>query len=78
MMKKNFFETTFTIKVLSEKPIEGIDLQDLDYEVNEGHSVLRSRREKIKSLTGKQMANALYDAGSDPSFFQLDDERKRN
>ena len=57
-----------------DEPIaEDMGLEDLSYEVTEGHCVLRSYQAKEKILTGAQAAKELYKAGSSPDFFQLDD-----
>ena len=70
-----YYINTFTIKILSEdKPLYDLNLEDMNYEVTEGHHVLHSMDCKAKNVSGKKMADLLYDCGSDPGFFQLNDK----
>ena len=65
-------KTTFTFIVLSEDPIhERMDIGDVIRECDEGDFVLYSLRQTSETLTPQQMAHALLEAGSDPTFFQL-------
>ena len=71
---KQFFKTTFTVTVLSDEIIVGLPLEHLNYAVTEGDCVLHGYGvSKEEILDGRQMADALYDAGSQPEFFHLDD-----
>lgn len=74
--KPKFFRTVFTAVVLSEEPITNLSLAQLHYETQEGHCVLQSLSEKQTAISGKRAANELYKAGSEPSFFNLDDDGK--
>lgn len=66
---RKFYKTTFEIIILSEKPIDEINLEDIPYEVTEGPCCLHTfRMEQETHLTGKEMADELCDAGSDPGF----------
>jgi hypothetical protein len=76
-----FYKTTFTIDVLSEEPFEGghplgdsVSLEQIAYEINEGSCVGTNLRSVQVELTPKEAADALIEAGSDPSFFSLDDQ----
>lgn len=72
--KNKYYKTTFEVVVLSEEPITDIDLEDIPYLVNEGNGVLHTFvATDEKKLYGKEMAEQLYDAGSEPEFFNLDD-----
>lgn len=73
-MKNKFYKTTFTVTVLSEEPIQDMDIADLPRGYTEGDLVLHSVKAKETKLTGKQAADLLYDAGSQPGFFNLDDK----
>lgn len=71
-----FYKTTFTFTVLSEEPIAYDSAPDLEWILTEcdlGDYVLADENYKEKRLTGKQMANALIAAGSEPGFFRLDE-----
>jgi hypothetical protein len=72
----SFYVTTVSFKVLSDRPIPAeFEMHDIVRECEEGdfvadYSIDPSSSEQV---TGKQMADALYAAGSDPGFFNLDD-----
>jgi len=68
-----YYQTVYTITVLTEQPLGDVDLERLNYETMEGHAVMKSFRLKEKEITAKQAVRALYAAGSEPAFFQLDD-----
>jgi hypothetical protein len=69
---RKFYKTTFEIVILSQEPIDEIKLEDIAYEVTEGACCLHTfRMEQETHLTGKEMADELRDAGSDPGFFML-------
>ena len=70
-----FYKTIYTLEVLSEDVIpDDLDLEGLAYETDQGAYVGRLLPPVITELTGKQMADALYAFGSDPSFFHLTDD----
>jgi hypothetical protein len=71
---RKFYKHTYKVVVLSESPDED-DLYDLADNVNEGPDCLHTwELSETKELTSKEAADALYDAGSEPGFFMLDDE----
>jgi len=72
--EKKFYKTIIQIEVLSEEPYDNDDPAAIGYDCDEGDCVGTSKIVSQKVLTGKQMANALYDAGSEPGFFQLNDD----
>jgi len=70
-----YYITTVTLKILSEDTsTENLNLEQIPYEVNEGHCVLFSDNRKAKEVSKEKMAQLLVDAGSDPGFFGLDDK----
>lgn len=70
---RKYYRTTFAIAVLSEEPILG-DLSDALQEADTGSYVAYGEKNNQETLTGKQAADALYDAGSEPGFFMLNDD----
>jgi hypothetical protein len=73
--KRKFFKATYTVVILSEDAdCADFELRDLDYHVTEGDCVLRNYDSKRDQLTDVEMANELYEAGSDPGFFQLNED----
>jgi len=82
-LKTRYWKTTRTIVVLSEAfdagtadDVEQMELSELNTFVTEGHGVLYSDKPSSVEVTPKQMAELLYDAGSEPGFFQLDEKGK--
>jgi len=69
-----YYQTTFTVVVLSQEPLGDLTLGQIEYETMEGHSVMKSIDYKEVKITAKQAVKALYEARSEPSFFQLDDK----
>jgi hypothetical protein len=49
-------------------------LADLGREIDQGEWVGNIEVVAQEELTGKEAADALYAAGSEPGFFQLDDD----
>lgn len=71
---KKYYRQTYTVVVLTEDPTEA-SLDQLPESVNGGDDCLQSfEMTSMEELTGKQAADALYASGSEPGFFQLDDE----
>lgn len=65
--------TTIRLVVLSEGPIpKTLDIAGIVEECDVGDYVLAEVRRKEEDLTDEQMAEALLEAGSDPSFFLLE------
>jgi hypothetical protein len=72
---RKFFKTTVTFTVLSEEPIPPhADLQYIANEAVDGQYVGNFGASEEVKLTGAEVAEALYEAGSDPGFFSLDSE----
>jgi len=71
---KKFYKTTITLIVLSENPIpDEFDIPQIAFEATEGdYSMADGERVQVE-LTGKEMADALTEQGSEPGFFQLND-----
>jgi hypothetical protein len=73
-----FCKTIVHFEVLSEEPIPGhYGLEELAYEATEGRYVgrfLESGPNDHVLMNGASMAEALCEAGSEPSFFSLDSE----
>lgn len=74
--ERKFYKTRIVFEVLSEEPLPGhAGLEYIARESEDGRYVGRFSADGAEAtLTGKQMADALYDFGSDPGFFSLDDE----
>jgi len=72
MTKRKFYKTIIQVEILSEEPFTSNSLEDVAYEIKDGHSsgVINNRGSQV--LNGKQTAKALLKQGSDPEFFCLD------
>lgn len=69
-----FYKTKVVFEVLSNEPIPGhADLEFIARESYDGRYVGRFGETTEQRLSGKAMADALYEFGSDPGFFSLDD-----
>lgn len=77
-MNKKFFKTTINLVVLSENPIpDGLPLRDILEEAHSGGYVSSEPTRTSVELTPEQTAGELYNAGSEPAFFGLDDKGKQ-
>ena len=76
MSKHKFRKTTVTLGILHEddENVGDLDICAIAEFVDNGPGVLMKRDDETVVLDGKQMADALYKAGSEPGFFRLDDE----
>lgn len=75
MAKKTLYKTVFTVEVLSEEPLpDGMTLTSIDEEITEGHSSGAFKETKSVTISGKEAVEAVKAQGSDPSFFQMDEE----
>ena len=75
MTDRTFYVNTITIRVLSEdEPYDFASYEDLAYDVTEGHFVGIVEGIESTEVASKQMVDALYSVGSQPEFFQLDDD----
>ena len=78
---RQFYKTTVTFTVLSKEPIPlhalvldiSADLKSGAVESHDGLYVGNFSAYNRESLNGGAMADALYEAGSEPGFFELDD-----
>jgi len=83
-LKTRYYKTARTLTILSEayeagsEEVSEMELEYLPRFVDEDHGVLLSDTSTFEEVTPKQMADLLYEAGSDPGFFQLDDDGKPN
>lgn len=71
-----YYKTTFMVEVLSEgKPFpDAASLHNIAYAIEEGDCSGVTKMVSQKELTGKQAAKALKAQGSDPGFFDLDED----
>ncbi len=74
---RKFHKTTIVLEVLSEdEGVEDMGLGEIAEAISTGDCVGRHKVQSVKALGGKAVVRALYDFGSDPGFFQLDENGK--
>lgn len=71
MTDRKFYKTVYEIVVLSEEQPNNPSLETIAHQITEGDWSGTARETYSRELDGKQAARALYNQGSDPSFFQL-------
>ena len=73
-MTRKFFVTEITIQILSEdEPWDG-NTGDLEYDLTDGAYVGKILKRESTEVNGQEMASSLYDFGSQPEFFSLNDD----
>ena len=72
--KRKFYETTFTVRVLSEEDVQGWELRDVLRECEDGDLVLASIAAEPLEANGHVMAKLLIMAGSEEAFFRLTED----
>ncbi len=71
----SFYETVYTIRVLSEEPIpETMEMEDVLEEADTGSYVAQVRTSEVRSIDGPECARLLVEYGSDPGFFSLTED----
>jgi hypothetical protein len=74
MTKRKFYKTVFTVEILSEEEPCSPSLGTIAFQITKGDWSGTTREKSKKKLDGRQAARALFNQGSDPSFFRLTDE----
>jgi len=73
-MPRKFYKTVYEIEVLSEEKIpEWMSVEEIAYEITSGGCSAVFNHIKTQELTGKECAEELMNQGSDPEFFQIDE-----
>ncbi len=73
--KRLYFRTLLSVEVLSEAPIlPGMDISDIVHEMSDGDYVGSASEMSVEEVDGPTMAQLLTSLGSEPGFFQLDNE----
>jgi len=74
-MARKFYRTVVSIEILSEdEPYgDGRTLEDIGYAITEGHCSGKITTASEAEVTAPEMAKLLVAQGSDPEFFQLDE-----
>jgi len=72
--ERTFYKTIVQFEILSEEPVEQVDLETMHYQVTEGHWSGRFLETTEEVLDGPAAAKALQAQGSDPEFFNLNSD----
>lgn len=74
MSDSKFYKSRVTMTVLSDRPVEDMDVKDIIYQCDDGDMVLHSIVVAAETLSRAQLDAALIEAGSDPEFFPSDED----
>ena len=75
MTKRTFYKTKIVIDIISEAPIpSNYSLVDIGYDITSGHNSGSWDITEVMELNGLAAARELKNQGSDPEFFQIDEE----
>jgi hypothetical protein len=75
IMSGKFYRQLFEVEVLSEgEPLNNVSLQDIDYEITDGHCSGIVKETVREEVTPERMAQLLKAQGSDPEFLLGEDE----
>jgi len=74
MTKRIFYKTKIVIEILSEEPQSVNSLADIEYDITEGNNSGSWNVVETMELNGLACANELKSQGTDPEFFQIDDD----
>lgn len=77
MKTKKLYKSVLKVEVLSEEPMGecSISLSDLDYQITEGECSGKIEWESIDAeVVGAEAVKECDEHGTDPSFFQMDEE----
>lgn len=73
--ERKFHRTVFYVEVLSEVPLsDDLTLEDIHHEITTGDCSGVFNMTVNESVDGPAMAKLLQAQGSDPGFFNLDEE----
>jgi len=75
---RKFYRQLFNIEVLSEgEPLNDVSLQDIDYEITNGHCSGIVKEAVREEVTAEKMAELLKTQGSDPEFLLGEDTEQQ-
>jgi len=75
MSERKFYRNVISIIVLSEEKLgDCLSLSEVDYAITDGCCLGGGMVHECEELTQKECADLCYELGSDPGFFQLEDE----
>lgn len=72
--KRTFYRHVFSIEVLSEEELGSMSLVDIEEAITTGHCSGQFLETAVTKVRPKTMAKLLLKQGSDPEFFQLDEQ----
>jgi len=72
-LERKFHRQVYVVEVLSEEELPSMSLEELGYEISEGHCSGKFVETFHQEVGGPCMAKLLRGQGSDTEFFQLDE-----
>jgi len=74
-MAKKLYRTVVMIEILSDEPYHATDLENIRYDITDGHcSGMISDEIRNQELTGKEAVDKVKEQGTDIGFFDMDEE----
>lgn len=73
-MTTEFYRNVVTVTILSDRPIDGMDIDTLLYQCTDGDMVMGAMDLATTQIDRARMDQELILAGSDPTFFSPDDD----
>lgn len=76
MAKKKLYKSVLRVEILSEEPFpESVSLEDVKYEITDGHcSGILNWETHNSEIVGAEASKEVLNQGTDPEFFQMDEE----
>jgi len=71
MTERKFYKTILQVEILSEEPVQTVDLESIHHQITEGDWSGNTEIVSQTTLNGKEAAEALLNQASDPKFFNL-------
>ncbi len=73
MADKKFYRYTYKMVILTDKKYYPCSLEQIGHDIDRGDYVGSWDKEKVEVLTPAEMAEALFEIGSEPEFFGLEE-----
>ena len=76
MTKKKLYKSVLKVIIVSDEPYpDSVNLEQVNYDITEGHNSGILEWEYLNAeIVGAEAVKAMEEQGSDPEFFQMDDE----
>lgn len=72
--ERKFYKTVINIVVLSEEPLYGIPISNIIESAIDGENSMSHEMTEVAEIDGSMAAILLMEQGSDPAFFNLNED----